>query len=620
LTDRTIGGLFEAQVRLAAHRPALREKRGGRWITTTWGEWSETSRAIAAALIAGGLPAGGRVALLAGTRQAWLEVDIGVLLAGGVSVPLYPTIAASQAAELLTDCQAEVLFVDDPLLLEKLIPDGGPAALGSVREIVVFDPRAVRDEPDAEGRRVIEVADVAARAPVPVIRYDHLLARGRAAIDAGRGAEVDARSAAVAADDVATLLYTSGTTGTPRGAMLTHRGFVTEVDTLAPMITLGPHDEQLLFLPMAHVFGRLLEVAQLRVGFVTSFAESVWKAMDNVSEVNPTFFASVPRLFEKFQEVANHRARSEGEVRHRLYRWAIDVGLDVSRRTREKKPVPRALALQHRYADKLVLGRLRAWFGPRLRFAISGGAPLSPSVAEWFHAIGITVLEGYGLTETSGASHVNLPERFRFGTVGRTVPHLETRLDADGEILVRGPSVMRGYWRNPAATAEVLDADGWLHTGDIGSMDADGTLTITDRKKDLIVTSNGKNVAPQMLEAMLRESPWISQAVVYGDAHKHLVALLTLDEASVVRWAREHDRSGEMRMLAGDPELRALVQSDVDGVNRRVASFETIKRFSLLDRELSVDLGELTPTMKVRRRAVYDRHRAVLEALYDPIR
>lgn len=612
MTDRTIGGLFSAQVRLGAHRPALREKRGGRWVTTTWGEWALTSRAVAMALVAGGNAAGARVAILSATRQAWVEVDLGVLLAGCVVVPLYPTSSGEQLGYVLRDSGAQVLFVDDPLQVEKLLPN----ELADVREIVVFDARAVRDEPDPDGRRVLEIADVAARASVPIASYDEFVQRGRALLDAGRAGELDARTALVAETDTATILYTSGTTGPPKGAMLTHGGFVAEVDALASVIELGPHDEQLLFLPMAHVFGRLLGIAQLRVGFVTSFAESTSKAIDNLVEIGPTFFGSVPRMFEKIHQAAHHRARMDGELRARLFRWAVAVGLDVSKQRRRGAKPSSALALQHRYADKLVLGRVRAAFGPRFRFAISGGAPLAPELGEWFHAVGVTILEGYGLTETTGATHVSTPGSFRFGSVGKPVPGVEAHTAEDGEVLVRGPSIMKGYWRNEVATAEALGGDGWLRTGDVGVIDDDGMLTITDRKKDLIVTSGGKNVAPQVLEELLKRSAWIAHAVVYGDNKRHLVALLTLDEAAIGRWARDHGRPASIAELARDPEVRSLVALDVDAVNRKVARFEAIQRFVLLDRDLSESLGELTATMKVRRRAVYDRHRALLEALY----
>jgi long-chain acyl-CoA synthetase len=333
--------------------------------------------------------------------------------------------------------------------------------------------------------------------------------------------------------------------------------------------------------------------------------------------VRPTFFASVPRLYEKVFAVANESTAAEGRVKERLWRWAVNIGLQASRYRQRGEEPSGLLAARLRYADKIALSKVRAGFGGKLRFAVSGGAPLAPELAEWFHAMGILVLEGYGLTEICGASHVNRAGRYRFGSVGLPVEGVEARIGPDGEVLLRGPTLMQGYYRSPEATEEALDADGWLHTGDIGRIDGDGFLTIIDRKKDVIVTAGGSNVAPQNIERLLSASPWLAQAVVVGDRQRYLVALLSLSTAAAERWAREHKRSSELADLARDPELLALIQLDVDDVNRRLSRFERIKRFAVLDRELSVGAGELTETLKPRRDKIRERYADVIASLYE---
>jgi long-chain acyl-CoA synthetase len=606
---------FEEQTKESHHRPALREKRGGRWVTTTWGQWRETSRALASALVRLGVARGDRVALLSGTRQAFWEADIGVLLAGAVSVPLYPSLQGPRIAHMLADSGSVVLFAEDPLQVEKLAAAMLACPLPALRTIVLFEERAFRIGEDETERRTVDLVDLVLPG-VEVVSLKALLEDGRASLPANE-AELGGRLAAASPDDISTLMYTSGTLGEPKGAILTQRCFTSEIEALTGIVGLGPHDEQLLVLPMAHVFGRLLELAQLRAGYVTSFAETVWKVMDNIDEVNPTFVGFVPRFFEKFRAASQQRASRGGALRERAFRWSFDVGRKVAQRKREGRTIPPTLALSHAYADKLALSHVRAAFGTRFRFAVSGGAPLAKELGEWFEAAGVPVVEGYGLSETTAATHTNNPRAPRFGTVGQAIPGLEVRIAADGEILVRGPTVMRGYWNLPAATAEVLEADGFFHTGDIGTVDSQGYLTITDRKKEILVTAGGKNIAPQAVEAALRQSRFISRAAVFGDRRPYLVALLTLDESAARKWAHEHDREGDLGALAVDPELRAVILGEVAAANATLASFETVKRFSILPRELDGEMGELTPTLKVRRKAVFERHRALIDALYD---
>ncbi|MCA9599981.1 MAG: long-chain fatty acid--CoA ligase [Myxococcales bacterium] len=572
---------------------ALRSKRDGRWCTTSWREWAEASRGLAAALIDCGVEHGDRVALMASTREEWLIADFGILAAGAVTVPVYPTSTAEQLGFILENSGARVVFVEDAAHLEAL----RAAAPTNVTLAVV-----ISDVPSLEPA-----------GPIAVRSYRDFLASGLAQPDE----RVRERQARIRPEDLATIVYTSGTSGPPRGARLTHQSLLHEVRALSEAVELGPGDEQLLFLPLAHIFARVVALTAVAVGLRTAIADAMHRMMESFAEVRPTFFASVPRLYEKVFAVANESVSAEGRVKERLWRWAVSIGLQASRARQRGEEPSGLLAARLRYAEKIALAKVRSGFGGRLRFAVSGGAPLSPELAEWFHAVGILVLEGYGLTEICGASHVNRAGRYRFGTVGLPVEGVEARVGADGEVLLRGPTLMRGYHGQPEATAEVLDADGWLHTGDIGSIDADGFLTIIDRKKDVIVTAGGSNVAPQNIERLLAASPWVSQAVVVGDRQRYLVALLTLNAAAAERWAREQKRSDALADLAHDPELRALIQLDVDDVNRRLSRFERIKRFAVLERELSVGAGELTETLKPRRDKIRERYAGVIGELYE---
>ena len=610
---KTLVELFLGQVRVSAHRTALREKRAGRWTPTSWTDWGERSQAVAAALVEVGVRPGDRVAILSKTRQAWVEADLGVLLAGAVTVPIYPSVPADQAGYIVADSGAKVAFVEDPVQLEKLVGDD---AWSSLSHLVVFDERATHDDPTTDGRRTVHMLDVGAQARARTSLFAAFVETGRQALERGLSYELSARATALEPDDLATVLYTSGTSGPPKGVMLTHRNFVAEIDALAQRMKLGPHDEQLLFLPLAHVFGRILELASLKVGCTTTFAESVTRVVDDLGEVRPTFFGSVPRLFERIAHTGGARARSRGALYQKGFAWGFDGGREVAKLKRAGARVPLALEMQHKYADKLVLSQVRALFGDRLRFALSGGAPLPRELGDWFLAAGVTILEGYGLTETTSATHVSTEDCFEHGRVGRALPGVETRIEDDGEVLVRGPNVMKGYWNRPEATCQVIDSEGWFRTGDIGDVDERGLLRITDRKKDILVTSGGKNVSPQNVEARLAAGPLVAQSVVYGDGKPHIVALVTVDEDAAGAWAQAHDRPRAVAALAHDRDFRLAVEAEIARANAGLARYESVRAFAILDRPFREEMGEITPTLKVRRRAIYEQHRATFEALY----
>ncbi|MBI2390978.1 MAG: long-chain fatty acid--CoA ligase [Deltaproteobacteria bacterium] len=569
----TLIDLLVEQVRVRPDAAAFRSKRQGRWQSTSWRVFHDAARAFAAALVARGVPPGARVGVLTGTREEAVIADWGALMAGAVAVPIYPTLTPDQVVFVLRDCDARVLVVDDDAKLQRIEADPGYRPLDLV---------------------------VSLRSG-----WDALLAEGRALLADGAdgGDLVTACSAAVGAEDVAAIFYTSGTTGEPKGAVLTHDAFLFEVSALFELLGVSAEDEQLLFLPLAHIFGKLLVVAAMRVGAVTAFAQSMLTVLDDAEEVRPTFLGSVPRLFEKVHEVALVKAKEAGAVQEKIFHWAIGVGDQVARMRRRGEPIPLSLELQRRYADKLVLAKVRGRFGGRLRFAVSGAAPLDRPLFEWFHAIGILVLEGYGLTETCGALTLNRPQAFRSGTVGRALPGVELRVADDGEILARGANLSRGYFRNdgPPDPRGVIDAEGFLHTGDVGDLDGDGFLRITDRKKDLLITAGGKNVAPQRVEGRVLRSPWVARAVVVGDRRPFLVALLVLDDEAI-------------RRAGVAPE--AAARAAIDDANADLAPFETIKRWAILDRDLSTEEGELTPTLKVRRRAVEERFAGLIDGLY----
>jgi long-chain acyl-CoA synthetase len=548
----TLVSLFLAQSRALGDRTALRSKKDGAWKPVSWKEWERRARGLAGRLVDLGVEPGDRVAVFGNTREEWVIADLGVLMAGAVTVPIYQSLVADQAAYVLDHSGARVLVAEDAKFVERIA--GHDAELVKrLAGTIVFD--SMPGDASAETAK-----------------------------------RVDERIAASKADDLATIMYTSGTTGPPKGAMLTNANLVFDADALGKVIDIGKDDEQLLFLPMAHIFAKMLVAMQYQRGYTTSFAESMLKALDNAAEVNPTVMGCVPRLYEKVYAVANEKAAQAGGLKLAIFRWATDIG----RR--------RVGGLRGWIADKLVLSKIRARFGTRMRFAISGGAPLAKELAEWFEGAGLLVLEAYGLTEVTGGTTINSTEHHRFGTVGKPVPGVEVKIAGDGEILIRGPSVMRGYWRREEDTRAVLTADGWFHSGDIGEYDADGYLRITDRKKDIIVTAAGKNIAPQNIENLLKQSALISQAMVHGDKRPYLVALVTLNPDAVAR--------------IGAEEVRARVQSEVDAVNARLSSFETVKKFAILDKDFSIEGGELTPTLKVKRKVVSDRYKGTLDALY----
>ncbi len=584
--------------------PALSEKVAGRWQPTSWQDWKASIEAVARVLVAGGIAKGDRVLLFGPTSIAWATAELGLLEAGAVSVPLQVTATPEDIAPLVQECQARFAFVGGVSELEALTTSLGSDS--SVEGIVVLGDGVPSEQgPFRELGLSLEGFSDAVRRGLG-LESDEKVQR-----------ELEARRSALGPEDLATIAYSAGTTGSPRGAMLTHGSLAYEVGALLEAIRVGPDDRQLFFLPLAHIFGRIVLYASLAAGVPTSIAHGMREVMENIAEVRPTFFASGPLLFEKVFALTTNGVAREGRVKEHLWRWALGIALQASRAKQRGEEPSGLLAARLRYADRIALSTIKKRFGGRLRFAISGGAPLQKQLTEWFHAMGVLVLEGYGLTEMCGCTHVNREDGTRFGSVGKPLPGVDVRLGKDGEVLLRGPGTMRGYFEQPEATRQVIDESGWLHTGDIGELDDDGVLTIVDRKKDLIITAGGARVAPEHLERMLTSSRWIRHAVVIGDHERYLIALLTLDPATTRRWAAERRRGSDPAALARDPEMRALVQADIDRMNRRLSRHEQIRKFHVLDRDLSLTEGELTEAKKPRRDVIRTHFAPVIHTLYD---
>jgi long-chain acyl-CoA synthetase len=560
MESRTMPELWRDAVRDAPDQPAYLEETADGWRPVSWDEASERVSALAQGLLARGVRHGDRVAVLARTRLEWILLDWAVMSIGAVVVGLYPTSTAKECEYILGHCEAVLAFTEDEEQTRKLVSVRG--SLPNLREIIPFD---WLEKLESDGRLA-----------------KHL------------------RPDPIAEDDLATLIYTSGTTGPPKGCMLTHRNLVAAATRVVEGMN-QPGDICLLFLPMAHSYARLAHQAATHRGTTLALVSDVARVPEALATVRPTVLPAVPRVYEKIHANALGEIERAGGMRSKIGLWALGVGGRTSRAGREGAPVKGTLAVQQRIADRLVFAKVRERLGGRLRVGVSGAAPLSTDVMEFFHALGVPVVEGYGLTETASSATVNEPGNFRIGTVGRPVQDAEIRLADDGEILIRSPSVFAGYYKEPEATAEALTEDGWLRTGDVGEIDDEGFLRITDRKKDLIITAGGKNIAPQNLENALKTSRFVSQALVVGDRRPYVTALVTLDEA-------------ELESSGRDPEQ--LVQELVDDVNRDRTRVEQIKRFVILPRDFSQEEGEVTPTLKLRRRVIHEHFADEIERLY----
>ena len=598
MTDpRTLNELFFGAIDRFAGRPvAMRVKVSGAWAPLSYADLGERVRAMATALRELGVVAGDRVAILSENRPEWAITDYACLTIRCADVPIYPTLPARQIEFILRDAGAKAVVVSSADQLAK-IQEIRPR-LGDLQHVIVMNADAV--------------------AGGPTIRFDALLERGAAAALPANEWRRDAL--AVGPDDVATLIYTSGTTGDPKGVMLTHGNLTSNVVAGLGVLALRDTDECLSFLPLSHVFERMAgHYCMMQAGTIINYATNIESVPAEMLEIRPTVMLSVPRLYEKIYARVLEGATGGSPVKRTIFRWARKVGETRAEYRMANRPVPKGLELRYRLAHRLVFSKLVARVGGRLRFFVSGGAPLAAEIAKFFYAAGLPILEGYGLTETSPVIAVNTFEAIRLGSVGRPLPGVEVRIAPDGEILTRGPHVMKGYFGKPEATAETIDPDGWLHTGDIGVLDAEGFLRITDRKKDMIVTAGGKNIAPQPIENLVRTSKFVSNAVMLGDRRKFPIMLVVPNLGNLKAWAERKnirfDGNDVAAFLALEP-VHAKMDREVLRPLSELAHFEVPKRLVLLPEDFSVETGELTPTLKVRRRVVERNHHDQIEAVY----
>ncbi len=582
-SDEALPDLLATNVAEVGDQTGFRVQRNGQWRDVTWKEFGDQVAGVAKGLVASGVSAGDRVALQAKTRYEWAVIDFAIWTAGGATVPIYETSSADQVAWILSDSGATAILVekDEHASAVETVRDQAP----DLRSVFVIDDGAV----------------------------DQLIQAGKDVPDS----ELEARRATLNADSLATLIYTSGTTGRPKGCELTHGNFLFEIGNGMSLLGrfLNAEGSLLLFIPLAHVLARVIHVGAVKTRTVVGHTPDVKNLVADLGEFKPTFVLAVPRVFEKVFNSA--KAKAEGDGKGTIFDKAAQVAIDWSR-AQDKGGVGLALKAQHALFDKLVYGKLRAALGGRCLGAISGGAPLGERLGHFFRGIGVTVYEGYGLTETTAAASVNHDEALRIGTVGRPLPGVDFRIGEDGEVLIRGGIVMRGYWRNEEATKEAIDSEGFFHTGDLGELDSDGFLTITGRKKEILVTAGGKNVAPAVLEDRLRAHRLVSQCIVVGDQRPFIAALITLDAEALPGWLESKGKPADQtaEQVREDPELMAEIDAAVKDANKAVSQAEAIKRFTILGTDFTEDNGMLTPSLKLKRSVVMKQFDADVEELY----
>jgi long-chain acyl-CoA synthetase len=583
----TLADLLPLSAAMYGSAPAVRFKQDGAWVDRGFEQVLETVRALSLGLIDLGVEKGDKVSILANTRAEWTYFDFAALSAGAIVVPIYQTNSPQECQYVLENSDAKVVVVEDDEQLAKI--------------------REVRSQlPKLE--HVVRMTGSSEDA----ISFEGLSARG-AARDA---AEWEARWKAVTKDDVCTFIYTSGTTGPPKGCVISHGNYRAMLDMVNETSVIEPGDLTYLYLPLAHSFALLIQFGSFDLGTTIAYWErDPLQILPNLAELKPTYFPSVPRIFEKIYTAATSGMEKEGGAKKAIFNWSIGVGAKVRELERSGRKPGFLLRKRYELADKRVLSKIRGLFGGNLRLAVSGAAPINPDILRFFDAAGVLVLEGWGMTETSTAATISTPEDFKVGTIGRPFPGCEIKIAEDGEILVKGPNVFQGYYKNEEATRETI-VDGWLHTGDIGEIDSEGFIKITGRKKDIIITAGGKNITPANLENEIKQHPLVSQCVVVGDRKPYLVALVTLDPEDAAAYAKEHGLPEDPAQLAANGAVLKEIEAHVDRINEKFARVEQVKKVAILPHDLSQESGELTPTLKVKRAVVADKHQGEIEALY----
>ena len=584
----TIADLLPMAAEQFGKRPAVMFKDdSGKWAELTFAEVGERVRSLSLGLMDLGVEKGDKVSILANTRLEWTLFDFAALTAGATVVPIYQTNSSDECHYVLENSDAKVVVVEDADQLAKVkeVRDRLPL----LEHVIIME---------GEGEGAIPMAEIESR---------------------GEGGDASAwkqRYSSVTPEDTCTFIYTSGTTGPPKGCVISHGNYRAMLDMTQEASVVDPEDITYLFLPLAHSFALLIQLGSFDIGATLCYWErDPLKIIENLAEVRPHYFPSVPRIFEKVYSTATGAMDKEGGIKKRIFWWSIGVGSRYQQALHEGRDPGWLLTRQFAFADKRVLSKIRALFGGRIRQCVSGAAPINPDILRFFEAAGVLVLEGYGMTETSTAATISTPEAYKIGTVGRPFKGCEVKIADDGEVLIKGPNIFKGYYKNDEATRETI-VDDWLHTGDIGEIDSDGYLSITGRKKDIIITAGGKNITPANLEAEIKQLPIVSQCVVIGDRRPYLVALVTLDPEEALAYAKEHDLDPDLEALAANADIKAVIMAHVDQINEKFARVEQVKKISILPADLSQEAGELTPTMKVKRNVVAEKHSAAIDELY----
>ncbi|MBI2609281.1 MAG: long-chain fatty acid--CoA ligase [Deltaproteobacteria bacterium] len=587
---QTILEVFLRRVKKEPKTIAFKQKENDVWKSTTWEEYQEIVRSLAASLKDLGVQKGDRVAILSATRCEWALSDVAILSLGAATVPIYPSNTASECEYVLSNSGTKIVIVEDEAQYNKI------KNLNILQKIICFNDFK-RD---------------------PVLSWKNLVKEGRQ-----KKFDIEASIKTIESSQMATIVYTSGTTGNPKGVVLTHDNFVSECLDIQRAFPLSHEDVSLTFLPFAHIFARVEHLSSLVTGWCLAYAESIEKVALNMGEVKPTLLFSVPRIYEKVHTKILAKVESGSFLKKEIFNWAVKVGSEVSSLLEKKRDISPLLKFQYQLAQKLVFNKIKQTFGGRIKFLISGGAPLAKELARFFHAAGLLIVEGYGLTETTAAAFGNLPTHYHFGTVGLPLGEVQVKISeedgypqGEGEILIKSRKVFKEYYKNPQATKEVF-INGWFATGDIGRIEENGSLRITDRKKDIIVTSSGKNVAPQNIENYLKSDPYISQVMVYGDKRNYLTALVTLNREEIEKFAHQKRIIyGDWFELVASEDVRELIQEIISEKNKTLSSYQTIKKFKILEQDFSIESGELTPTLKVKRKYCNEKYKNILDSMY----